>query len=171
MRPSEMGLATLGKPEWLVDLRALRNTGAPLTDFLTKETRSRVMARIRSKDTKPELALRRALYAAGIRGWRCHPEAVPGQPGVSFERLNVAVFLTEGSGTVTPSDSRAGNLAATGMQEVAGAGAESPANERLLDAAWEVLRFWGFEVEQNLRGCVKACGRWVDGDPPPPARK
>ena len=37
---------------------------AQMTDFLSKETRSRVMAQIRSKDTGPELALRRALHAA-----------------------------------------------------------------------------------------------------------
>ena len=51
------------------------------------------MARIRSKDTKPEMALRQALYAAGIRGWRCHPKAVPGKPDIAFTRRRVAVFV------------------------------------------------------------------------------
>ena len=64
-----------------------------MTDFLSPETRSRVMARIRSRDTKPELALRRALYAAGVRGWRCHNRQLPGKPDIAFTRWRVAVFV------------------------------------------------------------------------------
>lgn len=46
-------------------------------DFLSPETRSRVMARNRSKNTKPELALRQALHAAGVRA---SPTARPRRP-------------------------------------------------------------------------------------------
>jgi DNA mismatch endonuclease (patch repair protein) len=66
-----------------------------MTDFLSKETRSHVMARIRSKDTKPELAVRRGLWEAGVRGWRCHPKAVPAKPDVAFTRWHVAVFIDD----------------------------------------------------------------------------
>jgi DNA mismatch endonuclease (patch repair protein) len=64
-----------------------------MADFLSKETRSRVMSRIRSKNTKPELALRRALWAAGVRGWRVHSNWVPGRPDIAFTRRRVAVFV------------------------------------------------------------------------------
>src|SRR5436190_9794598 len=70
-----------------------RATMRPMTDFLSKKTRSRVMSRIRSKDTKPELTLRKALFEAGIRGWRCHPRTVPGKPDIAFTRWRVAIFV------------------------------------------------------------------------------
>lgn len=53
--------------------------------------RRRVMASIKKKDTAPELALRRALWAAGLRGWRCHLP-LSGRPDVAFSRWKVAVF-------------------------------------------------------------------------------
>lgn len=64
-----------------------------MADFLSKETRSRVMARIRSRDTKPELALRRALHAAGVRGWRLHRRDLPGRPDLAFGPARLAVFV------------------------------------------------------------------------------
>src|SRR6185437_8246391 len=67
--------------------------GAHVTDFLAKETRSRVMSRIRSKNTGPEMALRRALHAQGFRGWRCHTRQIPGKPDIAFTRWRVAVFV------------------------------------------------------------------------------
>src|SRR5687767_6028947 len=76
--------------------RRRRKTAAEwpaVTDFLSKETRSRVMARIRSRNTGPELALRRALHAAGVRGWRCHAKHLPGKPDLAFTRWRVAVFV------------------------------------------------------------------------------
>jgi DNA mismatch endonuclease (patch repair protein) len=64
-----------------------------VTDFLSKETRSRVMARIRARDTKPELLLRRALFASGVRGWRLHVRDLPGKPDLAFRRWKVAIFV------------------------------------------------------------------------------
>jgi DNA mismatch endonuclease (patch repair protein) len=51
------------------------------------------MSSIRKTNTKPELALRSALWALGIRGYRCHVRAVPGVPDVAFTRWRVAVFV------------------------------------------------------------------------------
>jgi DNA mismatch endonuclease, patch repair protein len=44
------------------------------------------MSRVRTRDTAPEVALRRALWAAGVPGWRLHPKGVPGRPDVVFGR-------------------------------------------------------------------------------------
>src|SRR6188472_4274625 len=64
-----------------------------MPDHLSSAGRSRVMAAIRSKDTQPELALRRALHSRGIRGWRCHQRGVAGKPDLAFTRWRVAVFV------------------------------------------------------------------------------
>lgn len=50
------------------------------------------MRRIRSRNTEPELLLRRALHARGAR-YRLHDRSVPGQPDVVFRRARVAVFV------------------------------------------------------------------------------
>ncbi len=50
------------------------------------------MARIRGKDTKPELQVRRALHAAGLR-FRLHANDVPGRPDIVFRRKKIAVFV------------------------------------------------------------------------------
>lgn len=55
-------------------------------------TRSEVMARVRSKDTGPELVVRRAVHAAGFR-YRLHRKTLPGTPDLVFTRASVAVFI------------------------------------------------------------------------------
>src|SRR5438874_13409125 len=64
-----------------------------MADHLSPAGRSRVMARIRSRNTTPELALRRALFAQGVRGWRCHAKRLPGKPDLAFTRWRIAVFV------------------------------------------------------------------------------
>ena len=53
---------------------------------------SRIMSRVRSKDTRPELALRRAVHAKGGR-FRLHPGDVPGRPDMVVRGRKVAVFV------------------------------------------------------------------------------
>ncbi len=46
-----------------------------------------------AKDTKPELALRRALWASGLRGYRKNVRRLPGSPDVVFGRARLAIFV------------------------------------------------------------------------------
>lgn len=61
-------------------------------DNVSKETRSRIMARVRSKDTRPELAFRRAFFALGFR-YRLHVKSLPGVPDVVLAKHHVAIFI------------------------------------------------------------------------------
>ena len=63
-----------------------------MTDTVDHATRSRVMASIGSKDTVPELLLRRALYARGIR-YRLHDQRLPGTPDLVFRRFGAVCFI------------------------------------------------------------------------------
>lgn len=54
-------------------------------------TRSEGMARVRSKNTEPKLAVRRAMHAAGCR-FRLHRESLQGCPDLVFSRTSIAVF-------------------------------------------------------------------------------
>lgn len=68
----------------------LRDGRAPIPK---SETTSRIMSAIRAKNTKPEMQLRKALWEAGIRGYRLHWKKVPGRPDISFPGKKVAVFV------------------------------------------------------------------------------
>lgn len=60
---------------------------------MTREARAMVMSRVKNKGTAPEVTLRKALYAAGIRGWRCHVRRIAGTPDIAFTRWKLAVFV------------------------------------------------------------------------------
>jgi DNA mismatch endonuclease (patch repair protein) len=59
---------------------------------MSAEQRSAHMSKIRSKDTKPELLLRRALHAAGYR-YRLHERRLPGKPDLVFAGRRKVVFV------------------------------------------------------------------------------
>lgn len=63
-----------------------------MTDIVDKETRSRMMAGIRGKNTKPELLLRKALHAKGFR-YRLHAANVTGRPDLFLPRFRAVVFV------------------------------------------------------------------------------
>jgi DNA mismatch endonuclease (patch repair protein) len=126
-----------------------------MTDFLSPETRSRVMSRIRSKDTKPELALRRALWAQGLRGWRCHPKSIPGKPDLAFTRLKVAVFVDGRFWHGHPDFFTFGKSGEYWDAKIARTQErDRVVNEALAASGWSVIRFWDFEVESDLPGCA-----------------
>lgn len=54
--------------------------------------RSAQMALVRGRDTKPEMRVRRALHAAGLR-YRLHAKGLPGRPDLIFPSRRVAVFV------------------------------------------------------------------------------
>jgi DNA mismatch endonuclease, patch repair protein len=67
-----------------------------MADIFTKEKRSEIMSKIRGKDTKAEIALRRIVsaycYPLGYR-YRKHYRKVPGSPDMAFVGMKIAIFL------------------------------------------------------------------------------
>ena len=63
-----------------------------MTDVLTKEQRSRCMASIKSKNTKPELAIRRLVRRMGFR-FRLNVAHLPGKPDMVFPSRNKLIFV------------------------------------------------------------------------------
>src|SRR5689334_11704201 len=64
-----------------------------VTDVVDQKTRSRIMSKVRSKDTRLELKFRSALWASGLRGWRCHVRGIAGTPDLAWQGRRIAVFL------------------------------------------------------------------------------
>ncbi|PYI65535.1 very short patch repair endonuclease [Arthrobacter livingstonensis] len=63
-----------------------------MVDSLTRDQRHRVMANIKGKDTKPEMTVRRLLFAEGYR-YRLHGAGLPGRPDIVFGSRRKAIFV------------------------------------------------------------------------------
>ena len=63
-----------------------------MADILSPEERSRNMAAIRSRDTKPEVYLRKLLFARGYR-YRIADKSIPGHPDIFLRKYNTAIFV------------------------------------------------------------------------------
>ncbi|UBD64420.1 very short patch repair endonuclease [Bacteroides salyersiae] len=61
-------------------------------DIWDKKKRSAVMAKIKSKDTKPELLVRRYLYSRGYR-YRKNVKGLPGTPDIVLKKYGIAIFI------------------------------------------------------------------------------
>jgi len=113
------------------------------------------MSRVRTKNTAPELALRRALWAAGVRGWRNHPKGIPGRPDLAWKGRRVAVFV-DGAFWHGHPDHYWGQSGKFWDEKIARNRArDERVNGDLADSGWTVVRVWDLEVEHDLAGCVE----------------
>ncbi len=63
-----------------------------MADVHSSETRSYNMSRIRSKDTKPEILVRKFLFSAGFR-YKLHDKKLPGKPDLVFPKYGTVIFI------------------------------------------------------------------------------
>jgi DNA mismatch endonuclease (patch repair protein) len=63
-----------------------------MADRFSVHKRSQLMAQIRTRDTRPELQVRKAFHAAGLR-YRLHDRSLPGTPDLVLSRHRVVVFI------------------------------------------------------------------------------
>lgn len=63
-----------------------------MADRCSKVQRSKNMAAIKSKNTKPEIAIRSLLFSAGYR-YRLYTNRIPGHPDIWMKKYNTAIFI------------------------------------------------------------------------------
>ena len=63
-----------------------------MVDTISPEYRSEIMSRVRTKDTTPEMVVRRMLHAAGYR-YRPHTRDLPGKPDIVLPARRKVVFI------------------------------------------------------------------------------
>jgi DNA mismatch endonuclease (patch repair protein) len=61
-------------------------------DTLSPAERSEIMARVRSKNSRPELFVRKLIFALGYR-YRLHAKDLPGHPDIVFRKLRRVIFV------------------------------------------------------------------------------
>jgi DNA mismatch endonuclease (patch repair protein) len=114
------------------------------------------MAAIRSRDTKPELLLRRTLYAQGVRGWRLHRRDLPGRPDLAFGPPRVAVFVDGAFWHGHPEHFTPGRSGDYWDAKIArNRERDRDADAALAAAGWVVMRFWDFEVLEDAARCAR----------------
>ena len=64
-----------------------------MADKLTPAKRSQNMSRIRSKETRPELRMRKLVIGLGYPGYRLHRKDLPGKPDIAFLGRKKAIFV------------------------------------------------------------------------------
>ena len=145
------------------------NTRAQMTDIVDKQTRSRMMAGIRGKDTKPELALRRALHARGFR-FRLHSTKVHGRPDLVLAKYHAVVFVHgcfwhrhEGCRYTTTPSTRPEFWQAKFEANLA---RDVVVRKRLIDDQWRVATIWecALRKPEQVALAVDALSAWLLGD-------
>lgn len=119
--------------------------------WVVAESTRKSMQGNRSTGTKPEERLRKALWAAGLRGYRKNVRKLPGTPDVVFAKAKLAVFVHgcfwHGCPTCFRNRTPATN-AAYWSEKLRGNKERDERNQaKLLETGWRVLVLWECEVE------------------------
>jgi DNA mismatch endonuclease, patch repair protein len=123
-----------------------------VTDRLDPAARSALMARVRQRDSVPELLVRRLLFSRGWR-YRLHARGLPGTPDIVFPRLRAAIFVHgcfwhghQGCALATVPKTRTefwNQKVEDNRRRDAGA------EERLRTMGWSVLTVWQCETKDQ----------------------
>ncbi len=139
-----------------------------MTDIVDQQTRSRMMSGIRGKNTKPELALRRALHARGFR-FRLHSGKVHGRPDLFLPKHRAAVFVHgcfwhrhEGCRYATVPATRPEFWRTKFDANVA---RDNAVRTRLLEDGWRVATVWecALRKPERLNNVVRIFEEWLLG--------
>ena len=124
-----------------------------MTDKVSAAVRSKIMATVRAKDTKPEKAVRTALFAAGYR-YRLHRRDLPGRPDIVFPRFRVAVFVHGcfWHGHDCPRGRRpTSNVAFWTCKLDQNIARDAHSRQSLEDAGWTVVVIWQCQLDEGIR--------------------
>lgn len=125
-----------------------------MTDVVTKKIRSRIMARIKGKNTKPEILLRKALYSKGLR-YRTHygDERID----IAFPSKRLAIFV-DGCfwhmcpvHRTFPKSNKRYWLPKLRRNMVR----DKEINAKLRKRGWRVIRLWEHEINEDVLRCAR----------------
>ena len=116
------------------------------------------MRRVRAKDTKPEIALRKGLWKRGVR-YRKNVRALPGTPDLVLAGRKIAIFVDGDfwharGHRENPGEEVASNQSFWRAKLARNVERDREVNDALTEMGWLVLRFWASDVEKDLAGVL-----------------
>ena len=131
-----------------------------MPDVLTAEQRSKNMRSIKNKDTKIEIALRKALWKKGYR-YRKNYDKLPGKPDIVLTKQKIAIFC-DGDffhgrdwEVLRPRLEKSNNSEFWISKIYRNRERDNEINKRLLFEGWTVIRFWGTDIKKHPDECLK----------------
>ena len=142
-------------------------------DKLSPEARSRNMSRIRSRDTSPELTVRRFLHREGLR-FRLHQRNLPGKPDLVFAGRRACVFVHgcfwHGCPHCIDGTRKVKSNAPYWQDKITGNRIRDQKHrETLEDAGWTVFVVWECEIRKE--GCLAELARRITALPRSASRR
>ena len=142
------------------NLRSRKNLlRVPRETLLVRANTTRSMQANRSKETSPEIRFRKALWAAGLRGYRKNVRALPGKPDIVFAGKLVAVFVHGCFWHRCPKCRKDANFntneAFWRAKLSANVTRDSDDERELREIHFKVVVVWECEVKKNLELCVQ----------------
>lgn len=120
--------------------------------------RSENMKRIKSKDTSIEIKLRKALWHKGYR-YRKNCKDIFGVPDICFKGKKIAIFCDSefwhGKDYLEKGILPKTNTDFWKKKIIKNIKRDKAVNKKLKNEGWEVLRFWGNEIKNNLETCIE----------------
>lgn len=111
----------------------------------------------KSKDTKPELLLRKELWRRGLR-YRKNDKTVIGTPDIVFVKAQIAVFVDgkmwHGYDWENQKNDFKSNKSYWIPKIESNMEHDFTITQELLELDWAVIRFWDFEVKKDLKACA-----------------
>lgn len=129
-------------------------------DNLTKEQRRKNMRNIKSKDTKIEVTLRKALWEKGYR-YRKNYKKLPGKPDIVIGKYKIAIFCDgeffHGKDWEKQKlKLKNGNNSEYWINKISkNIERDWKIDMELNDLEWTVIRFWGKDILKNTDECIK----------------
>lgn len=129
-------------------------------DVLTKEQRHKNMSHIKSKDTKIEIILRKALWNKGYR-YRKNYKKLPGKPDIALTKYRIAIFCDSeffhGKDWETlKARLRKSNNSDFWVNKIqSNIERDNKVDKELRYLGWTVIRFWGNDIKKDIDGCIK----------------
>lgn len=134
-------------------------------DVLTPEQRRKNMKAIKSKDTKIEGLLGKALWARGYR-YRKNNKSVFGKPDFTFKKYKIAIFCDSeffhGKDWKTKKHRIKTNAEFWHKKIEGNMQRDKIVNETLLKNGWQVIRFWGADIKKNLDLCINIIEKAIE---------
>ena len=135
-------------------------------DVLTKEQRAKNMRAIKSKGTKIEQLLGKALWAKGLR-YRRNDQTVYGKPDFTFKKYKIAIFCDSeyfhGKNWEVQKHRIKTNKEFWHKKIETNIKRDKLVNEILLKEGWQVIRFWGEDIKKNLELCILKIDEAIEG--------